>query len=1269
MFHRMKKAQGFRQGLIVSVVAALSFAMAPAVADEATETTTATETTASETTASETAMVEEVEEPVDEEPTVEEPVVADKLGVELTEIAAPDADGIGEYQLRIDRGSVTLVHDGAHVRSEELAAQDENGEDVAVAIAELEDGRQILSVGEAESVTVTYLAEGKDSAAAWAEYDGSETAFDLAPAAQLSPRAMAVRAAASQGVSPDTSYQGASATISDTYIRLSGTTEGRDTDGQPSRPNSGPLSDPDFGAGIEQLKDYTAASDPNQPYPIRHRNWAVDQYKGGTADRPIRGPSRGDVSPGNRSEGMVNKNGEQGRYYSRDHVQYAWRENGGNGDMTMRADEYLMGGGDDGGVFFGGFYKMPGSLSQPVFTLTDNYQSSGKPSFRLFIDGVLNTEEPGWTVQKGVVSSRTALYFVSPDGKLGMMVEENARNEVMIRYYDNVRMDQLRGRKTVFNYLTTGGVKDFPIVGIRVPGWQRTVISYGTTNEATSGAASDPVTRMTNVQNANGYRTTGFIPTFGTDPQAPLTIDKSVSAAPAVGRNSVDYQVKVSNMDAGTVKASTRSFRVTDSPKFSPSVKIDRVVRVEANGTETTLTAGEKGYEIASGTIAANETKNFTVRVYFTPGTATDALTCNGANTGAYNEAQVFAGTSTTPMATDDACAPIPNAPNLEFQKTNAATAAVQGNEDQLWATYDVIVRNPANGVARTYRDLLDTPSFAPGATIREFTASSTQSAALATPVQQGQSWRLTRENTPISIAPGTSHVYKIRVRVDKLPAGTSAADLQCVNGAANRGLLNKAQITAGEATLTGEACVNAQAKPGKPVIEKDVNGTVTELGDGEAQVSYTVRVRNDAPGAIDRRVDVTDSPRFGAAVGEPKWMEVRLPGSSQWQLLAGLNNNYTLDSGRTIAAGQVLTYEVRATFTMPKPGVAEEQLQCSATTGGEGSGLFNKATVNYGTGTAEDSDCTAIPPSFEAPTVEKLAGDVTPIADRPGFSAVEYTVRAILPENGKATTVNVVDQPDFGGTAVDTFEVFRDGNWVTLAPENGRYVLGRDVELQPGDVQEYTVRITLRNAPVTTPEQDLTCAADPQPGRGLFNAVTMTWPGGEADDEACAPTPQDDPLAEILVEKTDTDRAPLPRDTGWQFQLFYLGADGKQQGELVSEMDTPFDGRDSAVTSGQTLRAGHYQLVETRAPNGFQLLPTALQLEVAFDGAQPQVSVVNAADFPGVQLTASGDAWIVQVADVRSGTLPLTGGRGIWIFILAAAVVLALALFIRRRQ
>ncbi|MFI5505623.1 prealbumin-like fold domain-containing protein [Corynebacterium kutscheri] len=743
----------------------------------------------------------------------------------------------------------------------------------------------------------------------------------------------------------------------------------------------------------------------------------------------------------------------------------------------------------------------------------------------------------------------------------------------------------------------------------------------------------------------------------------------------------------VANNDINDKKAQQREYKIVDNPKFTTAALITKVVRVDGSGAETELAKTATGYLVDQGTIEPNTSQTVKVRVYFNLDGDNTQLQCNseGAGYGGFNQVDVSYKENNDVVVTDTACAPIPEAAQLNFAKTNAKVEEVDHNEDQLLATYDLVVTNPEQGIARNYYELVDTPEFVSGAKITEVKLASAQSSTgqalttvLTTPLARGAGWLLTPANTMIAIAPGETHTYKLQILVDKLPPTAPEETMTCNEGQAHRGLYNRAHITVpsveGKKELSDIDCVDAQSQPGKLSIDKQVVQVLNQHGNGNAQVEYKIVVSNDAPGAIDHQVSVTDIPQFGVAVGDPISFEKCKSEDTDYEKITGTNGVYILDN-KVLAAGQRLEYFVRVTFKLPKVGTPEEELRCKDT---GNAGLFNKAVATYGVKVKRSIEATAcenIPTNFADPTIKKTVDQVVPVADRTGYSQVYYTVRVAASADARQQKVTVIDKPDFGGVTIESLEIDRQGTWTKVTADGDSYHLVEDLNLSPDTFVELKIRVTVRNAVVSASADVLQCV-DATPGKGLYNQVVLNWPGGSAQDDACAPSPQDTALAELEIEKVTSAGEQLDRGLGWQFSLYYYGEDGKQQGSLVSTLnEDSTSGQPNSVTTGKILRAGHYQLVETKAPEGYELLPQPVDIQLTFDGDTPKMNASNQANFPGVELiqreqpSVGEKIWVIQVADVRRGELPQAGGRGVGLFVLGAAMIFGCAMWLRRRN
>lgn len=99
-------------------------------------------------------------------------------------------------------------------------------------------------------------------------------------------------------------------------------------------------------------------------------------------------------------------------------------------------------------------------------------------------------------------------------------------------------------------------------------------------------------------------------------------------------------------------------------------------------------------------------------------------------------------------------------------------------------------------------------------------------------------------------------------------------------------------------------------------------------------------------------------------------------------------------------------------------------------------------------------------------------------------------------------------------------------------------------------------------------------------------------------------------------------------------------------------------------------VKTGTFFLVETKAPNGLNLLPKPVPFEISFDKDAKTYKISTVGDNPQIKSSGSGDAMLLVVADTASGKLPKTGGNGVLVWALAGLMMAGGgALWMRRRQ
>ncbi|MHC9676653.1 SpaA isopeptide-forming pilin-related protein [Corynebacterium diphtheriae] len=159
---------------------------------------------------------------------------------------------------------------------------------------------------------------------------------------------------------------------------------------------------------------------------------------------------------------------------------------------------------------------------------------------------------------------------------------------------------------------------------------------------------------------------------------------------------------------------------------------------------------------------------------------------------------------------------------------------------------------------------------------------------------------------------------------------------------------------------------------------------------------------------------------------------------------------------------------------------------------------------------------------------------------------------------------------------------------------------------------------------------------------------------------------------AEINIAKVNADNSPLP---GAHFAVYGIGENGQRK-ELPEVADVPAKSVEQALFAVR-LRPGSYELVETQAPQGAQLLPKPWRFDVkaANAGAMGDLEVTldnYDADSGLISVERpQGKPWLIKVANVSASTLPLTGSNGYvrWLLAGAAGLLVAAALWLVARR
>ena len=571
--------------------------------------------------------------------------------------------------------------------------------------------------------------------------EGSENAFVLGQTlSEAQPRSAMSRAAASPKA-PDLPAQTGT-------IDIVGPYPGGEM-GMNNEVYRGPLADPDFGQQFDQNPGNFTYNDKTYTYPIRHRNWSAREYQT-KPNRPLRGPNIPGGGSGGGQDTPTYRENEQGRFFSRDHVQYAWSE----GEAVYRGDEFLLGGGASDGVWYGGMYALPNYKTSIDWEA--NYRRTGKPGFKLFIEDQLNIDDSGWSVKKQSLEGIDGFNYIAPDRELLIRINKRAGVKAFDIIFFDLKKLIADGKFNVKRHELKGNFKkrDYR-VGISTPEWKRVFIGAGTTENSRA---------IMSVNSANGYLYSQFLPEFGSAPKpAPKPIPdirkKVVPASPQTSwgeeeitdsngerRTSkyVDYQIDMVVPANGPEKT---FYKLHEKPNFDPRIKITDMKLVEAQNkrledfrlvkkgsspstpkfdivnrdvrsTSARPELGENDYlEIWKG-----QTHSVTVRMYFETD-STQALgtgqPCRSGD-GLYNKVELeIAGENSRPEA--DACA--------TYYQPSITKKVKPQSADQAWGTldngkkfidYDIAVTTPASPRHEYFYKLMEKPDFGPSMTVED---------------------------------------------------------------------------------------------------------------------------------------------------------------------------------------------------------------------------------------------------------------------------------------------------------------------------------------------------------------------------------------------------------------------------------------------------------------------------------------------------------------------------------------------------------------------
>lgn len=290
---------------------------------------------------------------------------------------------------------------------------------------------------------------------------------------------------------------------------------------------------------------------------------------------------------------------------------------------------------------------------------------------------------------------------------------------------------------------------------------------------------------------------------------------------------------------------------------------------------------------------------------------------------------------------------------------------------------------------------------------------------------------------------------------------------------------------------------------------------------------------------------------------------------------------------------------------------------------------------------------------------------------DQNGMYKVTYDVTVKNDSTFPAKYGTVYDTPKFPNPAMPIQQV-----WVTKpgatapvelkqsADKPGSYVLDNPGELKAGESRTYTVEVYFLKSIDLKTNPDLgICTAG---GNGLFNTAEVD--GKTADACVDIPVPKD---MKVQVVKIDAEHRTTKLD-GAEFKTYLANSDGTKGNEVATVKSN-----DDLVTLKPNTS---YILEETKAPrvtiNGetiqYQLLAQPVQFHTEWNADGSAKIVIDKGGsglvIPGAAST-DNTVGLIQVADIRQGTLPRTGGEGVQPYLLLSMFMFGTALLFGRRK
>ena len=223
-------------------------------------------------------------------------------------------------------------------------------------------------------------------------------------------------------------------------------------------------------------------------------------------------------------------------------------------------------------------------------------------------------------------------------------------------------------------------------------------------------------------------------------------------------------------------------------------------------------------------------------------------------------------------------------------------------------------------------------------------------------------------------------------------------------------------------------------------------------------------------------------------------------------------------------------------------------------------------------------------------------------------------------------------------------------------AVDGGGFLTATFGPLAAGDSQSIVISARPSNPEVCEANTAWVIGNEADPDEGNSSATAET---------SCEP--EEPPIEDVglSIVKVDPDGDGDFLD-GAAFEIVPAGPDGEPVGEPI-----PVDELE-AGRFGAALAPGSYLLVETRSPLGYELLARPVAFTIGWHEEDPEAPFVELLDPDNDGLVVEAQVRDGQptlaVADVRQGTLPATGGRGVAPALVAAVLLSGAGLLLGRR-